>query len=549
MPIKRKQASVRKPRSDAQRNRERILEVAKEAFTRSGANTSLDDIAREAGVGPGTLYRHFPTREELLEAVYRTEMEKLARAEQKFAEELPPIEALRAWLLLFVEYIAAKQLIAPALNALLGDPKKVFEASYARIHEVLRSLVKRAIKSDETILGIQNRISAGDLDGAFRALDAAIRSDPKNGGLINLRGIIHAQRGETTDAAADFELSIRYSPALARAYLNLGRILQMRPENGAQDASRAIALYRKVLSIQPDSAESHLQLAHLLDRSGKSAEALAQIDPLPAGVLAQPGTKALRCSALAGAGKVDDARRAAAEFLAASDVPASSLEEAAYGLLRNKELRKEGRQMLERVALSDPKATAPLIALARAAYEDRDLDGTLGYLAHARDLDPGSAPIHYFIGIVALELDLAVEARNSLERAIALDAGNAFYQYALGGVILQTGQPGEAIPYFRKYIESRLNDPRGHFALGAAEYAAGDLEQSRKEMEIAVRSKETGAGAEYFLGRIAMQEDNRSEAREHLLRSIHANPLWRSREHISGVCTFARANWRWRPVS
>src|SRR6478735_6865693 len=105
MPTKRKQPSVRKPRSDARRNRERILEVAKEAFTRSGANTSLDDIAKQAGVGPGTLYRHFPTRDELLEAVYRTEVEKLAAAERKFTETLPPVEALRAWLLLFVDYI------------------------------------------------------------------------------------------------------------------------------------------------------------------------------------------------------------------------------------------------------------------------------------------------------------------------------------------------------------------------------------------------------------------------------------------------------------
>src|SRR6202453_442215 len=100
MPTKHKQASVRKPRSDAQRNRERILDVAKEAFTRSGADTSLDDIARDAGVGPGTLYRHFPSREELLEAVYRSEVEKLASAERKFAQEMPPIEALRAWMLL-----------------------------------------------------------------------------------------------------------------------------------------------------------------------------------------------------------------------------------------------------------------------------------------------------------------------------------------------------------------------------------------------------------------------------------------------------------------
>jgi AcrR family transcriptional regulator len=147
MATKRSQTKERKPRTDAQRNRKRILEVAKEAFSRSGANTSLDDIARQAGVGPGTLYRHFPTREDLLEAVYRTEVEKLAAAEAKFSETLPPVEALRAWMLLFVDYIAAKQIIAPALNALVGDPKKVFEASYAQIWEAIRALVKRAIKS------------------------------------------------------------------------------------------------------------------------------------------------------------------------------------------------------------------------------------------------------------------------------------------------------------------------------------------------------------------------------------------------------------------
>jgi AcrR family transcriptional regulator len=149
MAMKRSQSKDRKPRTDAQRNRERILEAAKEAFSRSGANTSLDDIAKQAGVGAGTLYRHFPTREDLLEAVYRTEVEKLAAAERKFSETLPPVEALRAWMLLFVDYIATKQIIAPALNALVGDPKKVFEASYAQIWEAIRALVKRAIKSGD----------------------------------------------------------------------------------------------------------------------------------------------------------------------------------------------------------------------------------------------------------------------------------------------------------------------------------------------------------------------------------------------------------------
>ena len=145
MPTKRE----RKPRIDALRNRERILEVAKQAFTRSGANASLDDIATQAGVGPGTLYRHFPTRDSLLEAVYRTEVEKLAAAEQKFANAMPPLEALRAWMLLFVDYIATKKIIAPALSTTSGHHSKVIEASYAPIYEAIHALVRRAIKSGD----------------------------------------------------------------------------------------------------------------------------------------------------------------------------------------------------------------------------------------------------------------------------------------------------------------------------------------------------------------------------------------------------------------
>src|SRR3984893_4003641 len=137
MPTKRSQPAQRKPRADAARNRQRILEVAKEAFARSGADASLDDIAKQAGVGPGTLYRHFPTREELLQAVYRSEMEKLAAAGRKFTQSMPPIKALRAWLLLFVDAIETKQIIAPALNTLIGDHKKVFAASYAKIHQAI----------------------------------------------------------------------------------------------------------------------------------------------------------------------------------------------------------------------------------------------------------------------------------------------------------------------------------------------------------------------------------------------------------------------------
>ena len=179
---KRSQSATRKPRADAQRNRDRVLEVAREAFTRSGADASLDDIAKQAGVGAGTLYRHFPTRDELLKAVYRSEVEKLASAEQQFGETMPPMEALRAWMLLFVDYIATKKIIARALNNLVGGPSEVFEASYTQIWEAIRALVKRAIKSGDirkdldpidllrALIGVANVASSPDWQQSAKRL-------------------------------------------------------------------------------------------------------------------------------------------------------------------------------------------------------------------------------------------------------------------------------------------------------------------------------------------------------------------------------------------
>ena len=182
MSANRSKPASRKPRADAQRNRERILEVAKQAFTRSGADTSLDDIAKQAGVGPGTLYRHFPTRDALLEAVYRSEVEKLAAAERKFAAAMPPMEALRAWMLLFVEYIETKQIIAPALNTIVGGPSKVYEASRAQVTGAIDALVKRAIDSGDiradldpfdllrALIGVSNVASGPDWPQSARRL-------------------------------------------------------------------------------------------------------------------------------------------------------------------------------------------------------------------------------------------------------------------------------------------------------------------------------------------------------------------------------------------
>ena len=136
---------ARKPRADAQRNRERILEVAKQVFTRRGVEASMDEIARRAKIGPGTLYRHFPTRDDLLATVYVTEVKKLAEAQRRFSAELPPVEALRAWMLVFIDYIAAKRIIAPALNAMAGGPSQVYQQTTRVMEEAANALASRAV--------------------------------------------------------------------------------------------------------------------------------------------------------------------------------------------------------------------------------------------------------------------------------------------------------------------------------------------------------------------------------------------------------------------
>jgi AcrR family transcriptional regulator len=143
------QKASRKPRADAQRNRVRILEVAKQVFTRRGAAASMDEIAKRAKIGPGTLYRHFPTRDDLLAAVYFSEVEKLAESQRKFSAELPPIEALRAWLSVFIDYIAAKKIIAPALNAMAGGPSQVYQQTTRVMEEAANALARRAVASGD----------------------------------------------------------------------------------------------------------------------------------------------------------------------------------------------------------------------------------------------------------------------------------------------------------------------------------------------------------------------------------------------------------------
>ena len=116
-------------------------------FSKGGAETSLEAIARAAGVGIGTLYRHFPTRDTLIESVYRNETQNLSQAAPRFADTLPPVEALRAWLRLFVDHIATKQVMSPALASMVGGPSELYAESGAMIKAAIALLVDGAVAS------------------------------------------------------------------------------------------------------------------------------------------------------------------------------------------------------------------------------------------------------------------------------------------------------------------------------------------------------------------------------------------------------------------
>jgi AcrR family transcriptional regulator len=150
-----KSPTRRKPRADGLRNREHLIDVAKTAFTEVGAAVTLEEIARRAEVGIGTLYRHFPTRDAIIEAVYRHEVERLGDAATEFAKTKAPVDALRDWMRLFVGHITAKKLIAPALNEMVGGPSELYASSTQRMKTAITSLVDRAVASGDIRLGLE----------------------------------------------------------------------------------------------------------------------------------------------------------------------------------------------------------------------------------------------------------------------------------------------------------------------------------------------------------------------------------------------------------
>jgi AcrR family transcriptional regulator len=131
-------------RADAQRNRDRLLQAAVRAFARAGPDATLDAIAKDAGVGIGTLYRHFPTREALVEAAYRNELARLCDAVADLLAAMPPDEAMRAWMDRFVGYMTTKRGMADALRAVIASGGNPFAQSRDRLTGAITVLLRAA---------------------------------------------------------------------------------------------------------------------------------------------------------------------------------------------------------------------------------------------------------------------------------------------------------------------------------------------------------------------------------------------------------------------
>ena len=408
----------------------------------------------------------------------------------------------------------------------------------------------------ELLLRLQQLVQQGDLDLARSQLNAAIQQFPSEPGLYNLLGVVEVQQGDRSAAEADFRRALDYAPDFTGAYLNLGRLYLERSTEDPKASGQALDAYQKVLLYERNNQEALYQSAALLATSGSYQASLHHLDRLPPEVQERAQVLAIRCADQAGLNQPRQAASIAARLLKNSDLTEADV----VGILPQVEAHNEAlavqmleglverhlagrealgrlgwhyeqqgklpqaREVLEQAEQAGPPSVEVLSELARVAYRQHDLEGSLGYLAHARDLDPRNAGIHFFFGVVCIELNLPLDARKSLDEAVRLDPKNAYYNYALGSVALRGSDPAQAVPYFERYVESKPEDPRGRFALGVAHFYSADYEAATKELHAVADNKETAPGAHYFLGRIAKAKGNLSEAEVELNQAITADP-------------------------
>lgn len=410
--------------------------------------------------------------------------------------------------------------------------------------------------TEADLVRTQQLIQSGDLHGARSRLEELRSHFPADPRIYNLLGVIDAQEKNFLGAESNFRHAVELAPRFTGAYLNLGRLYQERA--GGEDKAKALEMYHKILEFEPDHVEANYQAAWLLNRLGKFSSSLIRLARLPRDAQDRAPALAVLGSDELGLGKRAEAESAFQKLSTAGDLTEADVlsilailhehsgDELATRLLETLARRglaskaglqalaaleeqqgrlKEAREWLEKDLQLEPPTAPVLIRLAKLAYQSSDLEGAAGYLAHARDLEPNNAAIHFFFGIVCVDLKLPPEAKQSLKEAVRLDGDNAIYHYALGAVLLQEKDADGAIPHLQKYQSTYRDDPHGHFALGVAYFDAYQLEASRRELEIAAARPETAVGANLYLGRIAFREGDLEKAEEFLNKAVESSPL------------------------
>jgi len=409
----------------------------------------------------------------------------------------------------------------------------------------------------ESLARARSLLEQGDRVRARAELMQALRAHPAHPEIENFLGVVEAQEGHYQAAEARFREAIRGAPRLADAYLNLGHLYQ---ENAAKEAGalgKALDTYEALLRYEPAQPEALYQSAVLLQARGEFAPSLERLSRLPDAQQQRAQVLAVRCADEAGLGHRAETDRAADALLAGPELAEADVlsilpvlsghqrDDLALRLLEG--LRSRGfasaeglqrlgiayeaagrlgaaREAFEASAASQPPAVPILMELARVAWKAGDRRGALGYLAHARGLDPKDARVHFLFGMICVELDLGVEAYNSLKQSVALEPESASYNYAMGAVSLHRRDPSEAIPYFRKYASLKPDDPRGPLAVGVAGFMARDFASARPELERAAQSPSTAAAANYFLARIAREENDVDRALVSVDKALQAEP-------------------------
>lgn len=407
------------------------------------------------------------------------------------------------------------------------------------------------------VLAIQQQMQSGDLNGARAAIQAAAKQYPADGGLENLLGVIEAQQGHASAARQAFLSAVRHDPQLTAAYLNLSRVDMQTARRDAAIRAEALQMSERVVQRERGNDEAHYQIATIYAWEQKYQLSLAELRKMTLQAQNAVTTQSLVCEAHAALGHSEATEEAVHKLAANSDLneqdadaclsalrtahrPASieellsasaKLHPLSISGLRMLGLAQEAegklapaRATLEAAFAADSTSAAILIDLTRIARAADDNQGALGYLAHARDLQPNNAALPYEFGIICLQMGLYAESRKAIGEALKIEPDNPEYNLGMGLVVSYSEDPSQALPYLQKYHTMRPQDSNGLLALGSTFFRTKDYDAAKQWLGQAIQNTTTAAEAHYYLGRIARQEGRVMDAVSELNQSLRLHP-------------------------